>query len=391
MKRLLLTLAVIAAFIVPASAYAPQNNLFLDLTGGRVYHHGTFLMLEELRDMVASQAEPVDNVIVTVDEKSEVVMMLGIRDYVAEVSSAQVIFIFLAKSSYTGEVRIVGNKVFTLDRSPFFEPLSNQEYYTEQALWEFNQPMPEETRGITVLMDNLHKFYMGGTEVHYSAPFYALKDFKLPEPEAEENGNTEEKPEENAGDKDASENAETDENAEYDVNEIEVPYFRVKLTADTTVEDLLAYEHTITWYCVEDHVEMNYAYFTPDTRVAVASAFNINPATLDDLDIATVNFSKPEEYSVAAKYYDYSDLDDIITQIGYYIPSQVGHNRGRAVVWFTVGIDGSVKDIVQESGLPGPGRLITQALETAPPFWSQALDNDGNPVNMRFRIKMRIQ
>lgn len=376
-----MTLAVIAAFVVPVAAYAPQNNLFLDLTGGRVYHHGTFLMLEELQELVASQAEPVDNVVVTVDESSEVVMMLGIRDYVAQVSQANVIFVFPKTKDHSGEIQQAGPRVFTLDRSPFFEPLSNQEYYTEQALWEFNQPMPEETRGITVLMDHLNRnFYMRGEEVHWSAPFtYLLEDFKMPPQESEENS------EENAG-----ENAETDTDAES--NENEAPYLRIKISDNTTAGELLAYERIIEWYCVDRNLQINYAYFSPDSRVALASAFNINPAYLDDLEIATVNYKKTDEYSVAANYWDYSDIEDMKTQIGYYIHTgERNHHRGRVIVNFTVCIDGTVKDIEQVFGIKSTGELVKQALETAPPCWSQARDLNGDPVNMRFSFEYRIR
>lgn len=362
MKRILLTIVALAALLVPASAYAPKNNLFLDLTESRVYHHGQFLMLEELQELIKAQEEPVDNVIVTADAYSSAVMMLGIRDYVAEVSSAQVLFIFPKKAEYPGDIALDSYSVFTIDSSPYFQPLSNEEYYTEQALWEFKQPMPEETMGVTVLMDRMNNsFYMGGKEVHWSAPFtYLVEEFKMPESELEE-------------------------------NECEAPYLRIKITDNTTVGDLLTFETTINWYALNKDLQIQYAFFSPDTRVANASAFNLNPSILDDLDIATVYYAKPEQYSVAPTYYGYSDMDDILTQIGYYIPGNTGHNRGRAVIWFTVCIDGSVKDIEQESGMIGAGERVKTALETAPPFWSQALDNEGNPVNMRYRIKMKLQ
>lgn len=362
MRRILLTLAAIAAFVVPAAAYAPQNNLFLELTGSRVYYHDEFLMLEDLQELIKAQEEPVNNVIVTADAYSSAVMMLGIRDYVAEVSSAQVIFIFPKKMEYPGDISLDSYSVFTIDKSPYFEPLSNEEYYSEQALWEFNQPMPEETMGVTVLLDSLRNgFYMGGKEVHWSVPInYLLEDFKMPAPEGEE-------------------------------NECEAPYYRVKITDNTTVGDLLTYETTITWYALNKDLQIQYAFFSPDTRVANAAAFNLNPTTLDDVEIGTVYYAKPEEYSVAPTYYGYSDMEDILTQIGYYVPGNTGHNRGRAVIWFTVCIDGSVKDIEQESGMIGAGERVRTALEKAPPFWSQAKDNEGNPVNMRYRIKMKLQ
>ena len=362
MKRILLTLAAIAAFIVPAAAYAPVNNLFLELTHSRVYHHGNFLMLEELQEMVTSQTDPLDNVIVTVDDSSAVVMMLGIRDYVAEVSPASVIFVFPRKTEYSGEIQQAGPRVFTLDKSPFFEPLSNQDYYTEQGLWEFNQPMPEETKGITVLMNGIRSFYMRGEEVHWSAPInYLLEDFKMPQQESEE-------------------------------NECEAPYFRIKITSETTVGDLLAYESIIDWYSVERNLQVDYAYFSPDTRVAVASAFNINPAYLDDLGIETVSYSKPEEYSVASTYWDYSDLEDIKTQISYYFHAgERNHFRGRVIVCFTVCIDGTVKDIEQVFGIKSTGDIVKNALESAPPCWSQAKDLNGDPVNMRFSFEYRLR
>ena len=360
MKRILLTIAALAALLIPAAAYAPKNNLFLDLTESRVYHRGEFLMMEELQDLIKAQEEPVDNVIVTTDANSSAIMMLGIRDYVAEVSSAQVIFIFPKRHDYPADIAWNSYSAFTVDKSPLFEPLSNEEYYTEQALWEFKQPMPEETKGVTVLLDSLNRaFYMGGEKVHWSAPFtYLLEEFKMPESESEE---------------------------------VEVPYLKIKITDNTTVGEIVSYESTINWYALNKDLQINYAFFSPDTRVSAASAFNLNPTTLDDLDIATVFYSKPEQYSVAPTYYGYSDMDDILQQIGYYIPGNTGHDRGRAVISFTVCIDGSVIDVEQVSGMKGAGERVKTGLEAAPPFWSQARDNEGNPVNMRYVIKMRLQ
>ncbi|MBP5637617.1 MAG: hypothetical protein J6X25_08920 [Bacteroidales bacterium] len=360
MKRILLTIAALAALLVPAAANEePQNNLFLELGQNRVYYHGEFLILEDLQELIKAQATPVDNVIVTTDAYSSAIMMLGIRDCVAEVSQAQVRFIFPQKTEYRGAIMSDTIRVFTLDPPPFTEPLTNKEYYTEQALWKFNEPMPEETMGVTVLLDSLdNAFYMNGKKVHYSVPInYLLEEFKLPA----------------------------------EVEDVETPYLRVKITDNTTVGDLICYDNTITWYAVNKNLQVKHAFFSPDTRVAAAAAFLRNPATLDDLDIATVNYADSTNYSVAPTYYDHSDWEDIQRQIFFNLPGSTGHDRGRVVVTFTVGIDGAVKEIVPVRGMSKARGRVVSALKSAHPLWSQALDNNGNPVNMRFIIDVSLQ
>lgn len=355
MKKILLTLVAFAALVLPASAYAPQNNLFLELSNSQILHKGEPVMLEDVQALITSCEEPTDNVIVTADDKSAVAMMIGIRDCVAEVSQAQVLFIVPMRRGYHGSMNLFTPAIFTLDPSPYFEPLTSEEFYTEQALWESGIKMPKEEGGITVLMKNINEFYMGGEQVHYSIPIASLKDVKVPN------------------------------------EEVDVPYLRVKLGEDASVEDLLTYEYTLSWHAVNETLEMNYAFFTPDSRVAQAAAFNINPASLDEIEIATVDYAEKDTYSVATTYAGYSDLMEIIDELGRYFPYDPGHARGRAIVAITVGIDGTIKEIEYVNGMKAVYNLAEEALrERAFPFWSQALDLEGNPVNMRLRLQFKI-
>ena len=49
MKKILLTLVAFAALVLPASAYAPQNNLFLELSNSQILHKGEPVMLEDVQ------------------------------------------------------------------------------------------------------------------------------------------------------------------------------------------------------------------------------------------------------------------------------------------------------------------------------------------------------
>lgn len=385
MKKFLLSIAALAALVIPAGAYAPKNNLFIELRNCQILYKGGPMMLEDVQELITSSAEPTDNVIVTVDDITSVVMLLGIRDYVAEVSPAQVIFVLPYRPGYHGSMMLFSPIAFTLDPSPFFEPFTPQEFYAETLLWENKVPLPEEPRGITVLMDNLDTFYMNGEKVHYSSPFPILKDFVLPNEPADK---------ENAEEPQPASGSEVDEDSSElpDINDVEVPYFRVKLTEDATVEDLLTYNYVIDWYAVEDMIEMNTAFFTPNSRVAVAAAFNVNPTTLDDLDIDTVNFTDKDKYSVQASYLGSTTIEDITSELSRYLPADPGHARGRCVVRFTVGIDGKIKDVEYESGMKAVYELVQEGLlERSAPYWTPAKDLDGNPVNMRFRMMFKYQ
>ena len=347
MKRLALILALAFAAVFSAAA-AKQHNLIVELVSDNLRCHGrNNLKLEDLDDILENSG-PFHNVIVIADGNSTPAMALGVKAHIeSDASSTQVVFV--TPQQLTGGERNPDYwpKWTSFEISQRFQPLTYR---------QFSSNSKSEKGGKTVVLNardafSSYRLSYGGDDIGVASVVDILP----------------------AGD-----------------------FLRVKVSPDVNMTSLLTFDHELRQWFKQYGRELDVTYFTTDTKVSNASAFEIKLQDKAQFEIPTLvfNYLDQTSYKSAPLYYwnsseGYLDISKYADRTGweYYDPAF----KGSVLLSFTISIDGSIQDVVVNESKSAEVRdyLLDNMLHWQNSTWVPARDNAGNPVNMRVE-KVRI-